>query len=221
MGQYVIGEEQGTKMAKWLPLDDVVLLREVSLAFLRQPGLKREAAGALAMLQRHRANDAGADAEELSLNGELRRLEAMSSAMATVSESDRAAVSRNSFPPPDAKALESCLRERVHGSFGRVENLKTIPGGYSKQTCMFDWVGAGGQLERYVLRRDCPPGIVGSSVINEYPLLVALHRIGQPVPEPILAEERHPLISMPFIITRRLPGHSIGGPLGPGDDRSF
>jgi aminoglycoside phosphotransferase (APT) family kinase protein len=86
---------------------------------------------------------------------------------------------------------------------------------------MFDWVGPGDHVESYVLRRDCPPGIVGSSVVNEYPLLAALHRIGQPVPEPILAEDSYPLIPMPFIITRRLPGRSIGGPLGPGDDRSF
>lgn len=208
-----------------LPFNIDRLLQETTLALMRQPDRTRETEGALAMLQRYRAQNDRAplpDKDAASPQGEGRQLGAMAAAIDAIAAADAASLPLRTFGPPDISAVEELMRKRVYrGAAGHIANFKIIVGGYSKQTSLFDWIGADGTAAGYVLRRDSPVGIVGSTVSDEFPLLAALHRLGQPVPEPVLVEMDNPAISGSFIVTRRLPGRSIGGPLGPGEDRAF
>jgi len=123
-----------------------------------------------------------------------------------------------SLPRPDPAMLESCLRHTLPGGEGgRVENLDTIEGGYSKQTTLFDWVCADGRRVPYVMRRDVDLQHVGTSVTDEYDVVVALFDAGLAVPRPVALVRECEGIAQDFMITERMAGRSIGGPLGSGE----
>ena len=96
--------------------------------------------------------------------------------------------------------LPSC--ERV-----RVTKVGKILGGFSKETFIID-AELDGRSWPAILRRDVPLGAVAGSVVDEAPLLTALHAQGLAVPEVLVAESDRTLLGEAFTMTRRAPGET-------------
>jgi aminoglycoside phosphotransferase (APT) family kinase protein len=92
-----------------------------------------------------------------------------------------------------------------------VENVFRIPGGFSKETFLFDAVHEGGRRESLVLRRDLPAGPSQTTVVDEFVVLRAVHRAGIPAPEPILVEPDASVLGQPFLLMRRVAGSADAG----------
>ena len=92
-----------------------------------------------------------------------------------------------------------------------VENLVRIPGGFSKETFLFDAVHEGAKREALVLRRDLPAGPSQTTVVDEWKVLRAVYRAGIPAPEPILVEPDASVLGEPFLLMRRVAGSADAG----------
>lgn len=92
-----------------------------------------------------------------------------------------------------------------------VENVFRIPGGFSKETFLFECVRADGTREPLVLRRDLPAGPAQTTVVDEFKVIRALHRAGLPVPEPVSVEADASVLGQPFLILRRVDGAADAG----------
>ena len=92
-----------------------------------------------------------------------------------------------------------------------VENVFRIPGGFSKETFLFDAVHTGGSRERLVLRRDLPAGPSQTTVVDEFKVLRAVHRAGIPAPEPVFVEPDTSVLGQPFLVMRRVEGSADAG----------
>ena len=128
---------------------------------------------------------------------------------------------RTSNPPqaaaqaPDACALEAYLRGRFSaGPDFAVRSLTRVPGGRSKDTLLLEVDALPGLPKSIVLRVDL--GRYGTSVCAEHPLIVALHRHGVPVPEPLWLEEGKSPLGGAFLATRRMHGAPGGNLWGEG-----
>ena len=100
-----------------------------------------------------------------------------------------------------------------------VTDVARVAGGYSKDTYFFDAVHPDGGRSPLVLRRDLPFGPAGTTVVDEYGLLVAAYAAGLAVPEPIALETDATLIGTAAIISRRVPGGSGAQPWLVGESR--
>jgi aminoglycoside phosphotransferase (APT) family kinase protein len=122
---------------------------------------------------------------------------------------------RSTAEVPDCSALESYLHGRFPAAQGVViRSLTRVPGGRSKDTLLLDVEGLPGLPTSIVLRVDL--GRYGTSVRAEYPLIVALHRAGVPVPEPLWLEEGTSPLGGAFLATRRMRGAPAGNMWGEG-----
>ena len=122
---------------------------------------------------------------------------------------------RSTTEAPDRSALEAYLRGRFPAARGlAIRNLTRVPGGRSKDTLLLDVDGLPGLPASIVLRVDL--GRYGTSVRAEYPLIVALHRAGVPVPEPLWLEEGTIPLGGAFLATRRMRGAPGGNMWGEG-----
>ena len=92
-----------------------------------------------------------------------------------------------------------------------VENVIRIPGGFSKETFLFDVVRDAGSRERLVLRRDLPAGPSQTTVVDEFKVLLAVHRAGIPAPEPVFVEPDPSVLGQPFLLMRRVEGTADAG----------
>ena len=116
---------------------------------------------------------------------------------------------------PDRSALETYLRGRFPAARDlAIRNLTRVPGGRSKDTLLLDVEGLPGLPASIVLRVDL--GRYGTSVRAEYPLIVALHRAGVLVPEPLWLEEGTIPLGGAFLATRRMRGAPGGNMWGEG-----
>jgi len=93
----------------------------------------------------------------------------------------------------------------------RVENVFRIPGGFSKETFLFDAVHADGSRQALVLRRDLPAGPSQTTVVDEFKVLRALHSAGIPAPEPTHLEPDPQVLGQPFLLMRRVEGSADAG----------
>lgn len=84
---------------------------------------------------------------------------------------------------------------------GRVEGLRRLSGGASRETWSFDLHLDGGSVDELILRRD-PPGAPKAGMAKEAALLGAAHTVGVPVPEVIDADDSS-------IVMRRIEGETI------------
>lgn len=209
----------GTGVAAGLWVDPDRLLGGLARLIDAGDAAPRERSAAVSVARWARATGLqdGPEAQEAdSTAEELRGFAQLSTAVAAVQEREPAQGS-SALPPPSLPALQACLAARLpDGANGRVANLVTIEGGYSKQTTLFDWISADGSSQALVMRRDVELQHVGTSVAQEYPVVEALHKAGLAVPEPVLLVTGCEGIAQNFMITRRVPGQSIGGPLGGG-----
>jgi aminoglycoside phosphotransferase (APT) family kinase protein len=78
--------------------------------------------------------------------------------------------------------------------------------GFSKDTYILAVTSPQGLASRLVVRRDLPASCTRTSVVDEYPLLVHLHRQGVPVAEPLFVEEDPDVLGGCFIVTRAAAG---------------
>ena len=116
---------------------------------------------------------------------------------------------------PDRSVLESYLRGRFPAARDlAVRSLTRVPGGRSKDTLLLEVEALPGLPASIVLRVDL--GRYGTSVCAEYPLIVALHRCGVPVPEPLWLEEDAAPLGGAFLATRRMRGAPGGNMWGEG-----
>jgi aminoglycoside phosphotransferase (APT) family kinase protein len=84
---------------------------------------------------------------------------------------------------------------------GRVESLRRLSGGASRETWSFDLHRDDGVVEALILRRD-PPGAPKAGMAREAALLTAAAAAGVPVPEVIDSDESS-------IVMRRIDGETI------------
>jgi aminoglycoside phosphotransferase (APT) family kinase protein len=111
--------------------------------------------------------------------------------------------------------LTRFLRERFPAAAGvTVRTAQRLPGGRSKDTIMVQLDGATSWPPAIVLRVDL--GRYGTSVCDEYPLLLALYRAGIAVPEPLWLEPHTELLGGACMATRRMPGIPGGNLWGEG-----
>jgi aminoglycoside phosphotransferase (APT) family kinase protein len=113
---------------------------------------------------------------------------------------------------PDRAAIEAYLRGRFSAPDLAVRSLTRVPGGRSKDTLLLEVDALPGLPSSIVLRVDL--GRYGTSVCSEYPLIVALHRCGVPVPEPLWLEQGTAPLGGAFLATRRMrgaPGGNLWG----------
>jgi aminoglycoside phosphotransferase (APT) family kinase protein len=106
--------------------------------------------------------------------------------------------------PLDATRLGDVLKARV-------ENLFRIPGGFSKDTFLFETVDDDGARAGFVLRRDLPAGPAQTTVVDEFRVLRALFAAGVPVPEVLSVEPDASVLGQPFIVMRRIEGAADAG----------
>lgn len=109
--------------------------------------------------------------------------------------------------------IETYLKARFSDDTIRVNKFHALPGGFGKQTIMFN---ASGRLLKgsFVIRRDMAVHLLRNDchmVKKEFPVLEAVSKRGFPVPDPILLETRHDIFpSADFIIMRKAEGQ-VGG----------
>lgn len=108
------------------------------------------------------------------------------------------------------ESLQQYLGHHERGlSNVRVRQVSEVPGGRSKRTVLVELEPGGPLPLELVLRLDTGRG-VGTSVIDEYPLLDRVAKHGLPVPEPLWLESSRDTFGQPFIVFRRMPGKSAG-----------
>ena len=94
----------------------------------------------------------------------------------------------------------------------RIEDLRRLPGGASREPWAFDATEASGERRELLLRRDFPDGGTQNPDVlagrpdaldraGEYALLSALHARGLPVPQPVVLPEAEELLGS-FIMER-------------------
>ena len=83
---------------------------------------------------------------------------------------------------------------------GKVEGLRRLSGGASRETWSFD-LHRDGTVDELILRRD-PPGAPKGGMAKEAALLTAVHTVGVPVPEVIDSDDSS-------IVMRRIEGETI------------
>ena len=86
-----------------------------------------------------------------------------------------------------------------------VTGVTPILSGFSKQTYLVD-MDADGEPFPVVIRRNIEFGGVDTSVVDEYPLVAALHKLGLQVPEPVLLETDESVLGQAFCVIKRNAG---------------
>jgi aminoglycoside phosphotransferase (APT) family kinase protein len=110
--------------------------------------------------------------------------------------------------------LEGALRGVCAAAFGdggvRIEALRRLSGGASRQTWSFDVIGNDGARTACILRRD-PPGAPRRAVgmTEEASLLASARGAGVPVPEVLISGDGGGSLGTPFMVMRRVEGETI------------
>jgi aminoglycoside phosphotransferase (APT) family kinase protein len=114
------------------------------------------------------------------------------------------------------RLTEYLTRKMPQAADLRVVGLKRIPGGSSRETYAFDveWNEGGEPRSRpMIARRDPTGGLLRTEREREFRVLVAMHRAGLRVPEPLFLELDPSVMERPFFIMERAPGRTSQGPL--------
>ena len=92
------------------------------------------------------------------------------------------------------------------GIAGTVSKVSIVPGGRSKGTLLLD-LDNGQDL---VVRLDFSSAVTGTSVVDEYHAIAAVHKAGLKVPRPLAIETSANVIGGRFIVFERVPGKAMG-----------
>ena len=106
-------------------------------------------------------------------------------------------------------SVQRYLSGHPQGSSAVVRAVHEVPGGRSKRTVLVSLDRADNLPPELVLRLDTGRG-TGTSVIDEYPLLARVAKLGLPVPEPLWLESSNEPFGFPCIVFRRMPGSAAG-----------
>ncbi|VWX50206.1 phosphotransferase family protein [Novosphingobium sp. 9U] len=113
----------------------------------------------------------------------------------------------NAFPELTAESLTGYVRGRFGRENLRVSDVRSIPGGFSKQTVFFALEDdTAGTRDLLVIRKDLPVPLIEKTVVNEFPLLQALYAQGFPVAEPLWLEADASQFGGAFLVSRRVAG---------------
>lgn len=91
----------------------------------------------------------------------------------------------------------------------RIEGVRAIAGGFSKQTIMVSLAGNSQLPTDIVVRRDRAESPVGSTVLDEFDLLALLHRKGLQVPRPLAVDAKE-VMGCPILVMEKAEGSNIG-----------
>ena len=78
--------------------------------------------------------------------------------------------------------------------------------GYSKDTYLIRVEEPGRAARTVVIRRDLPGGPSRTTVVDEFPLISALHERGYPLAAPLFVEPDPAVLGQPFLVTEGAPG---------------
>ena len=112
-------------------------------------------------------------------------------------------------PPVTIEAVEGALRHLGYPD-ATVETMRVIIGGRSKQTILLRASLCQGLPPDLVVRRDLLVGSLGTSVVNEFGLLQALHTHGVEVPEVYHLEADRDVLGTPVPAIARGPWRCAG-----------
>jgi aminoglycoside phosphotransferase (APT) family kinase protein len=110
---------------------------------------------------------------------------------------------------PDTTALADYL-SRVFGRPVEISAITTASLGYSKATYLLDIRSAADVPQSLVIRMDRPFNFLGTTVIDEYPILATLFENGVSVPRPYALERTGAVLGQPFLIVSRVRGRNVG-----------
>jgi aminoglycoside phosphotransferase (APT) family kinase protein len=105
------------------------------------------------------------------------------------------------------RELEDALARAVGAE--RVEDLRRLSGGASRETWSFDAVHHDGGREALILRCDTRRGAGMGESVTERPLFEAAAAAGVPVPRVVAGSEDDDTLGAPFLVTERVEGETI------------
>jgi aminoglycoside phosphotransferase (APT) family kinase protein len=112
-----------------------------------------------------------------------------------------------------AQSLQAYLRDRFKDGSLEVTACRRLPGGFGKQTYLFECAGHDFSGS-FVLRRDLAEPVIENDchrIAREYRLVRAVHERGFPAPDAVLLDTEHALLpGGDFMIMRRSPGVAGG-----------
>ncbi|MET0546999.1 MAG: phosphotransferase family protein [Caulobacterales bacterium] len=120
----------------------------------------------------------------------------------------------------DEQSLSTYLQSRYQKPTVRATNVRTIPGGFSKQTLFFTLEDGVSNPSDLVIRKDMPQPFIQKTVLNEYPLLKNLLARNFPVAEPLWLETDTKIFDGAFIVSRRVDGTSNASAWAADPDRA-
>jgi aminoglycoside phosphotransferase (APT) family kinase protein len=113
-----------------------------------------------------------------------------------------------------SQRLEKYLAAKLDQPALRVSDLARIPGGASRETYRFR--AHYGDVERaLILRRDPPASLIETDRTTEFRAYQAFHRLGLPVPEPIVLELEAEALERPFFVMEEITGCQVASILNP------
>lgn len=122
-----------------------------------------------------------------------------------------------SIPYVSSLILQAYLRDRFKEQDLSVIFFKALPGGFGKETYLFDVKGKA-LNGSFVMRRDFPVPLVNGDchlIYHEYEVIKTLYKLKFPAPDAVFLDTEHKLIpGGDFIIMSRSPGIAGGTALG-------
>jgi aminoglycoside phosphotransferase (APT) family kinase protein len=107
-----------------------------------------------------------------------------------------------------ADALARLLASVTGDTTIKVDGLRRLSGGASRETWSFDAVHDDGSVDELILRRD-PPGRPGTGMIREALAIEAAGAQGVPVPQVMVADDDADRLGSAFIVMQRVAGETI------------
>jgi aminoglycoside phosphotransferase (APT) family kinase protein len=114
--------------------------------------------------------------------------------------------------------LQTYLATKLGAPDLEVSALARIPGGASRETYRFRARYAEGSksIDRaLILRRDPPTSLIETERMTEFRAYAAFHKLGLPVPEPIVLELDGAVLERPFFVMEEITDCAVGSILAP------
>jgi aminoglycoside phosphotransferase (APT) family kinase protein len=105
------------------------------------------------------------------------------------------------------------VSEYLSGVFAQaveVSEIDTVSLGYSKATYLLRIRASGSVPAALVIRMDQQLNFLGTTVVDEYPILQVLHESGVCVPRPYALEPTGGVLGQPFLVVSRAYGRNVG-----------
>ena len=130
-----------------------------------------------------------------------------------VATADRKNAGSNAASGAGDRPNAAALGEYLGGVFGKaieVTHLGTVALGFSKATYVAKVRVAGKAADDLIIRMDRPFNYLGTTVVDEFPILQVLHRNAVCVPKPFSLEPSGKVLGQPFLVVSRADGRNLG-----------